>query len=145
VTALFEHVFRVRYHETDPQRRAFNSRYLEYTDVALTEWVRSLGWDYVEFVTAGCDPAVVVANIEFLQPANFDEEIAIGVEVAAVKQSSFVLRFRLRRLRGHDVIATAELVYVNLDSEGGRARPIPERIAKRMMAYQTAGDSELKR
>src|SRR5262249_11086983 len=39
----FRHRIRVRYSEIDGQAVVFNSRYLEYADVAITEYYRSLG------------------------------------------------------------------------------------------------------
>ena len=39
----FAHRMRVRYAEVDPQRIVFNTRYLEYFDVGITEYFRTVG------------------------------------------------------------------------------------------------------
>ena len=40
MTTPFTYQFRVRYAEVDPQAVVFNSRYLEYADVLVTEYFR---------------------------------------------------------------------------------------------------------
>ncbi|MCA1748078.1 MAG: hypothetical protein LC634_00560 [Sphingomonadales bacterium] len=67
----FTHRFRVRYAEVDPQSVVFNSRYLEYADLVLTEYWRALdlhfsGEDAIEF-------HVVRAEIDFRSPIRADE------------------------------------------------------------------------
>jgi len=52
----FRHQHRVRYHETDAQKFAFNARYLEWADVAMGEFFRALGGSYRELVELGFDP-----------------------------------------------------------------------------------------
>ena len=44
----FTYLFRVRYAECDPQGVVFNGRYVEYTDVAFTEFVRTALGGYQE-------------------------------------------------------------------------------------------------
>ena len=42
--APFTYLLRVRYAECDAQRVVFHSRYAEYADVAVTEFIRALGF-----------------------------------------------------------------------------------------------------
>ena len=46
----FSYLFRVRYAECDPQGVVFNGRYVEYADVAFTEFVRSALGGYQELI-----------------------------------------------------------------------------------------------
>jgi hypothetical protein len=41
--AIFRHRLRVRYGEIDSQAVLFNARYLDYVDIAITEYFRGLG------------------------------------------------------------------------------------------------------
>ncbi|MDP9458603.1 MAG: acyl-CoA thioesterase [Actinomycetota bacterium] len=44
----FAHTLRVRYSEIDGQKVAYNSHYLTYLDVAITEYFRSLGIAFLD-------------------------------------------------------------------------------------------------
>lgn len=117
----------VRYHETDSQGYVFNARYLEIVDVAMTEFIRSLGYAYEDFIAAGADPSVVTADINFKKPARYDDLLDVFVDCLEVGRSSFRLRTTIMR-RG-ETIAVATLVYVNVDPEAETSRPLPETVA----------------
>jgi acyl-CoA thioester hydrolase len=130
----FVYSHRIRYHETDAQHHVFNARYLEYVDVAMTEFIRELGWDYPDLVAGGCDPAVVHVEMDFHRPASFDQEVGIAVAVERVGGSSFTLAYDMR-LDG-DPVASATVVYVNYDVAGEQARPLPGAVRERLERYR---------
>ena len=120
------HRSRVRYHEVDAQGHVFNARYLEYLDVAMTEWLRELtGMPYAEVVSRGCDVVLARTTLEFRAAARFDDELVTAVTVAGVGSSSFVLGFLVRRDDGTELVA-AETVYVNFDAQTAAKRPLPD-------------------
>jgi acyl-CoA thioester hydrolase len=118
---------RVRYHEVDQQGFLFNGRYLEIADVAMAELFRMLGWRYDVLLAAGADPSVVQAELGFQSPAVFGDEIVVDTAPVHVGRSSFTLSSALRR--DDQVIATINIVYVNVDAATARSRPLPRAIA----------------
>ena len=61
MSATFTFPMRVRFAECDPQGIVFNSRYLEYFDVAITEfWREAIG--PFDAATAAADVELVVAE-----------------------------------------------------------------------------------
>lgn len=133
---MFFHKFRVRYHETDPQKFLFNSRYLEYADVAMTEFFRSLGWSYPELLQMGCDPSVVSSTLDFRRPAYLDDWVDAEVDCLRIGSSSFTLRFSFS-VRG-EAVCIVESVYVNVDPGTASSRPIPADIAHQLRLSRTA-------
>ena len=121
----FSHRLRVRYSEADAQAIVFNSRYVEYLDIAMTEWFRWAGWDYPDLVTGGCDPSVVSMHLEWQAASRFDEELEIIVTPRHVGSTSFTLGFEIQGARDHSPRVTARIVYVNVEAGGGSSRPIP--------------------
>jgi acyl-CoA thioester hydrolase len=113
---------RVRYHEADAQGIVFNSRYLEFCDVACTEYLRALGWTIDALGGNGVDLVLVKAQIEFLSPARFDDLLDVDVAAERLGNSSLDLRFRITR--EGSPIAGALITYVNV-ADGG-SRPLPE-------------------
>ncbi|MBK6011685.1 thioesterase family protein [Streptomyces sp. MBT53] len=122
------HAHRVRNHEVDTQGFLFNSRYLELADVAMTEFFRELGWPYTKLVDGGTDPSVVSARQTFLSPARFDDVLDVEVTCPRVGTSSFQLDMLVAR--DGTKIAEIEVVYVNVDAEAARSRPLPEAVAQ---------------
>jgi acyl-CoA thioester hydrolase len=123
----FTHRHRVRYHEVDLQSFLFNGRYLEIADVAMSEFFRDLGWSYPDLIAAGMDPSVVSAAIQFAAPARLDDLVDVQVRCPRVGASSFDLHMQV--FRDDAPLASIELVYVNVDPEAARARPIPPAVA----------------
>ncbi|WP_231868921.1 acyl-CoA thioesterase [Rhodococcus opacus] len=119
---------RIRYHEVDQQGYLFNSRYLEIADVAMTEFFRSLGWQYDALIATGTDPSVVKSEIAFVSPCRFDDVLDAETVPTRVGTSSFRLRITLRRSGG--VVATIENTYVNVDLASARSRPLPTDVAE---------------
>ena len=124
------HRHRVRYQETDAQGYVFNSRYLEFVDIAMVEFVRSLGYAYPDLVATGTDPSVVRAEVDFRKPARFDDLLDLAVDCIHVGTSSFRLRTTITRDGG--LIAISRLAYVNVDPVAESSRPLPEEIARRL-------------
>jgi len=128
---------RVRYSEIDRQGIVYYSRYLEYVDVALSGYFRALGFPYQELVEQhGFDPSVVKATIEFKRTARFDESLQVWARVAAIGRTSFTVDFEITRDAGGELVASAQIVYVNFDKAAQASRPVPESIRRRIEAFE---------
>ena len=128
---------RVRYSEIDRQGIVYNSRYLEYVDVALTEYFRALGVPYQEMIERhGFDPSLVKATLEFKGPARLDEDLRVYGRITSIGRTSFSMEFRIVREAGGDLVTGAEIVYVNFDTATQSSRPVPEEIRRRIEAFE---------
>lgn len=145
---VFEHRLRVRYHETDQQGIVYHSRYLEYLDVAMTEYFRHLGWDYRRLVQEGCDPSIVRTTVNFVRPASFEDEISIQVRPIRIGNSSFTLGYEISDCKDSKLLLAAETVYVNFDAAKRQSTPLPasvrERMARDLLSTPTGQESGLK-
>lgn len=128
----FTHRFRVRYAEVDPQSVVFNSRYLEYADLMITEYWRSLdlhfsGDDALEF-------HAVKAVVEYRQPIRLDEEIDGTAATTRIGSSSVTTEIRFYGAGGTDDLrSVVELVHVHVDLDSGKPIPIPDSARERLM------------
>jgi acyl-CoA thioester hydrolase len=129
----FAHPLRVRFHEVDGQNHVYNSRYLEYIDIAMVEFIRSLGWGLQESLDVGFDPVLARVEMDFRSPALLDEELSVEVWPARVGNASFDLAFRARGADGRELVE-ATIAYVNYDSVARASRPIPDVVAKALRA-----------
>jgi acyl-CoA thioester hydrolase len=128
---------RVRYSEVDRQGIVYYSRYLEYVDVAHTEYFRAVGFEYHDLIERhGFDPSVVRATLEYAQPARFDEVLNVQARMLAIGCTSFRMEFEISREQGGEPIASVHIVYVNFDKATQSSRPIPEGIRRQIETFE---------
>ncbi|WP_084640426.1 acyl-CoA thioesterase [Meiothermus rufus] len=121
----FLHRLRVRWAETDPQGIVFNGHYLTYFDVAITEYWRAVGLPYPGSLERfGLDLFVVKATVEYHAPAQYDDELEVGVRVGRIGNSS--LQFVLGVFRAGEHLASGEVIYVAAHPQTRRPQPVPE-------------------
>jgi acyl-CoA thioester hydrolase len=111
----FRYYLRVRYIECDAQKVVFNSRYAEYVDVAINEFLRAIGV-LPDFIDGSLDFQLVKQTIEWKAPARFDQVLELSVAAIRLGTTSFTLGTMFRIAGGDKVIVTVETVYVLVDA-----------------------------
>jgi YbgC/YbaW family acyl-CoA thioester hydrolase len=129
----FSWPLRVRYQDVDAQGIVYHSRYIEYLDVAFTEYVRSTSSSYASMVDAGFDPSLVQIHVDYHSPAKFDELLHIHVRPAAVGRSSLTVDYAITRDATASPLLTARTIYVNYDTHAHTARLIPDSIKDQLL------------
>ena len=118
------HKLRIRYSECDLEGIAFNSHYLNYFDVSITELWRAAFGGYRAMLDRGIDIVLAEAQIRFRKPARFDDELALSIEVTHLGTTSMLTRHVARV--GPDLIAEGDLRHVFVDLESLEKTPIPD-------------------
>jgi acyl-CoA thioester hydrolase len=132
--APFLHRLRVRYNECDAQGHVFNANYFVYFDVILTElWRETLG-SYGALTADGLDLVVAETGARFRNPARFDDELEITLEVERLGSTSMVSAIAV--VRDGDTLAEGRIVhiFVRADSLGEKA-PIPDHVRRILQPY----------
>ena len=125
-TSAYRHRFRVRYAELDPQNVVFNSRYLEYADLLVTEYWRSIDLPLeLEFHIAR-------AEIDFRRPIRALEWIEGRVRPLSIGNSSMAMVVSLYGAEADgdvdDLRAEITLVHVHVDLATGESQRIPDTV-----------------
>ena len=131
--------FRVRYAEIDGQKVVFNSRYLEYADVAATdfwEWTgiaAALGqaWTETEF-------HVRHAGVDYLKPFVWGDTIEASVRIDRVGGSSLTQRYELAHADTGDLHAAVTMTIVNVHLPTARPAPIEGEVRQFLEALVVA-------
>ena len=133
----FTHTFRVRYAEVDPQAVVFNSRYLEYADLLVTEYFRDCRQ---RGMPDGLEFHVRRAELDYLAPIRVDELIEGQITVPTIGNSSMEQIVTLRGVKDGSLRATIRLVAVLVDLPSGKPERIPDaaRIAFGHVQQETA-------
>lgn len=134
----FVHRKRVRFAEVDAQAVVFFARYLEYTDIALTEYWRALGMigDGPLTGEGSAEFHVAKATVEYRAPMLLDEEIDIAVRCSRVGRSSMTFDFEFHGRDREDLRATAQSIQVHVAEVRGAPTPVPDRIVALFEAYE---------
>ena len=130
--------FRVRYAEIDGQRIVFNSRYLEYADVAVTEFWEWTGiaealpdvWPTTEF-------NVRRTEIDYLRPFRLGDTIEAFVRIEKIGTTSLTKRFELAHAETGELHTVITMVSVHVDLETGRPVALPNAIRTVLEALPT--------
>lgn len=125
----FCHSLRVRYAEIDGQMIVFNSHYLTYMDIGITEYFRNLGMAFtVPNEKPFFDFALVKTTLEYKGSGFFDDILNIYVKVSKLGNSSFVTHFMIRKEGETTPIVLAESIYAGYDMTVKRSVPIPDEV-----------------
>lgn len=138
------HRIRVRYGECDYQGVVFNGRYLDYGDIALTEYFRAAGMafgqdDSMEF-------HVVRAEVDFRKPVRPDELIDLWTRTERAGNTSLTLLTEVHGARddgAEDLRAVIREVQVHVDLATHTPVSIPEAVKARFLAFDTRADAML--
>jgi acyl-CoA thioester hydrolase len=133
----FHHSFRVRWSETDAQGVVFNARYLDYADVAITEYWRASGLREVDPDQA-FEFHVKKATVTWFAPIKPDEMIVVMARTIACGRTSMTQLVEIHGTLGNDsddLRATVDLVSVHVDLATHRPVPLPDFIAPLFAAF----------
>ena len=123
----FRYFLRVRYIECDAQKVVFNSRYSEYVDVGMNEFLRAAGV-LGDFITGPLDFQLVKQTVEWKAPARFDQVLELRIAATRLGTTSFTIGTAFRVAGEERVIVTVETIYVLVDGETLTKLPLPDAI-----------------
>jgi len=124
----FHHRFRVRWSETDAQGVVFNARYLDYADIAVTEYFRAAKLRE----KAGDEPLefhVKKATVTWFAPIKPDELIEVMARTVGTGRTSITQMVEIHgATETDDLRATVDIVSVHVDLALHRPIPLPDWI-----------------
>ena len=123
----FRYYLRVRYIECDAQKVVFNSRYSEYVDVGMNEFLRAAGV-LGDFITGPLDFQLVKQTVEWKAPARFDQALELRIAATRLGTTSFTIGTAFRVAGEEGVIVTVETIYVLVDGKTLTKLPLPDAI-----------------
>lgn len=139
----FHHRFRVRWSETDAQGVVFNARYLDYADIAITEYWRAAKLRE----KADNEPLefhVKKATVTWFAPIKPDEMIEVMARTVASGRTSMTQMVEIHGARddgADDLRAVVDIVSVHVDLALHRPVPLPEWIAPMFTEFDARAGS----
>jgi acyl-CoA thioester hydrolase len=111
---------RVYYEDTDAQGRVYFANYFKFMERARTEWLRDLGVEQDVLLSEARRFFVVVdTQADFLQPANFNDELSVTVRLLKVSRASFLIEQEIYRSNAKNELlcrGTTRAAYLSADT-----------------------------
>ena len=126
MTDVHEMEIRVRYQETDGQRRAHHANFLTWFEMGRTEMLRSRGVTYRDFEDAGLFMVVSEVQCRYHAAAEYDDLLLLRTRVE--HSGGAHIRHAYEVIRGDRILATGSTTVVCVDRDG-RVRRLPARVA----------------
>jgi len=123
MSAVHEMEIRVRYQETDGQRRVHHANFLTYFEMGRTEMLRAHGKTYREFEDAGLFMVVADVSCKYLAPAEYDDLLLLRTRVEKVGAAH--IRHAYELIRGTQIVVSGTTTVVCVDREG-KVHRLPE-------------------
>jgi acyl-CoA thioester hydrolase len=118
---------RVRYPEVDGMGYLHHSRYLQYFEMGRVELLRSLRFSYAELEKQGVFFVVVKAEIKYLAPARFDDELTLQTRITRQTHVRYDHAYVLSK--GKETLAEGSTTIACVDRQGKLCQ-IPEALLK---------------
>ena len=129
----FKWTIRVYYEDTDAGGVVYYANYLKFFERCRTEWLRALGVDQSALGREqGLQFVVVRAEVEYLQPARLDDDLAIEARVAELGHCSIV--FDQTVLRGGTLLARARIRVACVDTQRRQPARLPQRLRSQILS-----------
>jgi acyl-CoA thioester hydrolase len=108
---------RVYFEDTDVAGIVYYANYLKFMERARSDMLRAAGIDQRAVLESGEGVYVVAeANIKYRRPAKLDDALVVLSHVREVRAASCVIHQRV--MRGHEILADAEITAAFLSTEG---------------------------
>lgn len=118
---------RVYYENTDAGGVVYHAEYLKFYERARTEWLRCLGFEQPDLrAEDGVMFVVRSMQIQYLQPARFNELLEVRSRLCELGRSRFV--FEQLLTRGGETLNQATVEVVCVADSGFRPTALPARI-----------------
>ena len=124
---------RVYYEDTDAGGVVYHANYLKYFERGRTEFLRTLGFEQDKLITQQ-DTIFVVRSlqIDYLQPARFNDELTIVTRVREMKKASLKFEQLIRRDSDMKILCEFSTLVACLRASSLRPQAIPPLIFRAM-------------
>ncbi len=119
---------RVYYEDTDSAGIVYHASFLRFMERTRTEWLRSHGFDLPDLrIEHGVLFTVSRLRIEYLQPAQFNDLLDVGLRLTRFGGASLLLDQNVYRTP-RELLCRAEVRIACVGARTLRPRPIPQVI-----------------
>ena len=129
------HKVKVRYSEIDCQRIVYNSHYLTYFDISISELLDDLFDQDTYIKETDNEFHTVAVQMDFKAPARLNDQLEIYSSIKKVGNSSLIFYQEIYKEGSDELLNSAEIVWVHTNQAEMKATIIPEDLRKKFDKY----------
>lgn len=129
-----ETVIRVRYNETDRMGYLHHAVYACYFEIARTEMLRNLGTSYKELEDSGILLPVYALNINYKQPAFYDDELTVKSMMKMLPVVRLIIEYEVVN-QDKQILCTATSTNVFISTLSRKPVRAPETFIQRFSGF----------
>lgn len=130
----YDTVIRVRYNETDRMGYLHHAVYAYYLEVARTEMLRNLGTSYKELEDSGILLPVYSLQINYRQPAFYDDELTVRSKLAMLPVIKLIIEYEVFN-HTRQILSTATSINVFISAATRKPVRAPESFIQRFSRF----------
>ena len=124
---------RVYYKDTDAGGVVYYANYLNFFEIARTEFLRQQGLVVEDYVAQGILFMVVEAQLKYHSPARYGDVLAISAEISELRKASLVFRHQITRRGQSELLAEGSARLACVNASGKPMKMPPEFFQKLQM------------
>ena len=126
---------KVRYSEVDCQRIVYNSHYLTYFDISLSEMLENC-FNQDEYIkNTSNDFHTVGVQMNFKSPARLNDQLEVYTGVKKLGNSSMTFIQEIYRGGSDEILNSANITWVNTNQKSMKSATIPDDIRTKLNKY----------
>ena len=129
------HKVKVRYSEIDCQRIVYNSHYLTYFDISISELLDDLFDQDAYIKETNNEFHTVAVQMDFKAPARLNDQLEVYSSIKKVGNSSLIFYQEIYKEGSDELLNNAEIVWVHTNQAEMKASTIPEDLRKKFDKY----------
>ncbi|WP_414549874.1 acyl-CoA thioesterase [Anabaena sp. CCY 0017] len=134
----FEYPVRVQPHHTDYAGVVWHGTYIAWMEEARVECLRSIGIDFADLVTLGCDLPVVELSVRYHRAIHLGMAVIVKIRIAEVTGVRMNWDYGIVSTDGQELYTTAKVTLVGLDRERGKImRQLPPTVKDALAKIST--------
>ena len=122
---------RVRYSEADRMGLLYHVTYLEYFELARSDWVRSFYRPYIEIEDEGYALVVIEASLHYHSPAYYDDELIVEIKPCEWGHSRLAFEYAIFRKGKAPPLCTGRTSHCFIDRDGN-VTSMPVELKKKL-------------
>lgn len=127
---------KVRFNETDLQGHVNFGQYYFYFDVAVTEYLEAINYDYQTMLADNTDFIYAESHCNYKSSAKWPELLNIHARIGYIGRRSLRYDFAVWADADERLVATGHIVAVTADRQTFAPHPVPERLREAVIAYE---------
>lgn len=126
----FTYPIDVRFRDLDALGHVNNAVYLTYVESArIAYWLEITGRAQL----SGLDIILARTEIDYRSPVVYGETLSVGLRIASMRRSSFVMEFQVEEARSGRLVAEGRKALVGYDYAEKRSRPLSEAVRRQIL------------